>query len=147
MEKPTNSRASRTMKFLRGVFRFRSPGRKELTRDLSDDEKLKLLEEKLSLPQLTFAEKVSNFGLLPVLRSYILRTRYICALWLTREIAILLYLRQNYEKVPRWTLSKLFAKPRLSRLVVRIFKGLAEMLFPLGAISTNSVRVLTGNNN
>lgn len=145
MEKYISSPVSPTMRFIKGLFRFRSPGNKELMQESSEDEKLKQLEEKTLISSLSFAEKVSTFGLLPYLRSCILRTRYIFALWLMREASILTVLSENYKKVPKWTLSRVFAWPPLSSLLVRLDKRISAKCFPLGDISKISVKVLTGN--
>lgn len=145
MENRIKCRVLRMIKFIRGLFRLRSTGLGELPQGLSDEQKLKLLEEKISISSSGFVDKVSYFGLLPLMRSYILRIRYICALWLLRDAAIITYLSQNYEKIPLGTLSRLFCRPVLSLKIVKLETKLAGKLFNLGYTKINSVRVLTGN--
>ena len=103
MEKSIKCRVLRMTKFLRGLFLFRSTGLGELPQGMSDEEKLKLLEEKISLVSSGFVDKVSSYGLLPLVRSYFLRIRYTSALWLLREAAIITYLSRNYDKIPSRT--------------------------------------------
>lgn len=106
---------------------------------LTDEEKLISCEGRVFIPKNGFWKNVKAFSLFLVLKSYTARWRYIAALWLTREIAIITILRENFEKVPKGTISKVIARPWFSSVIVKILSFVKEILFPLGSIQKISV--------
>lgn len=147
MEKNSNSRAMHMMPSftVQSAVTANPPGREIPLEGASENEKLKQLEGKLFIGSLSFKEKVGAFGLRTVLKSYLVRYRYILGLWLLRESAILIVLSQNYEEVQGlW--SKILARPFVSSRLVTLFKRLSAMLLHRSSIQNLSVVVRTDNN-
>lgn len=68
---------------------------------------LQALQAGPSVVSASMRELISAYGLLRVFRSLFARYLYIVRLWLLRETSILAVLTQNYEKVPKRSLSKI----------------------------------------
>lgn len=76
-----------------------------------------------------FSVLIKEVGFLRALRSLIERKKYIVRLWSVREAAIIRILSVNYEKIDRWTISRLIAwlykkSAIVRRLLWKIEQGL-----------------------
>lgn len=141
MEKNSNSRVMRTMRssIAPSAATDTVLGPEQRFEDYSESEKLKQLEGKLFIGALPLRDKVGVFGLRTVLKSYLVRYRYILGLWLLRESAILTVLSQNYEKVQGlW--SRILAKPFVSSRLVTLFRRLSATLLRDSSIKKLSVK-------
>lgn len=141
MEKNSNFRVMRTMRssIAPSAATDTVLGHEKRFEDYSETEKLKQLEGKLFIGALSLREKVGVFGLRTVLKSYLVRYRYILGLWLLRESAILTVLSQNYEKVQGlW--SRILAKPFVSSRLVTLFRRLSAKLLRDSSIMKLSVK-------
>lgn len=74
---------------------------------LSEFQALQALQTGPTVVSASLRELISAYGLLSVLRSLYARCLYIVRLWLLRELSILAVLTENYEKVPKRSLSKI----------------------------------------
>lgn len=141
MDKNLNFRDTHTMPSItvQSVATAKAHGLATPSEDVSETEKLKQLEGKVNIVSLSFGQKVGVFGLRTVLKSYVVRYRYILGLWLLRESAIITILSQNYEKVQGlW--SRILAKPAVSSRLVIILKRLSGTLLRDPSITKLSVK-------
>lgn len=83
------------------------PDPSESGSSLSESQALQVLRIGPSVAAASLRELISAYGLLRVLRSKYARYLYIARLWLLREMSIFAVLTENYEKVPKRSLSKI----------------------------------------
>lgn len=75
-----------------------------------------------------FSNLVRLVGFRRALRSLIEKYRYIVRLWFVRESAIIRILSKSYEKIPRWTMSRLIVFVYNKSAIVRRFLWRTENL-------------------
>lgn len=70
-----------------------------------------------------FSELRKQVGFRKSLKSLIVRYRYIVRLWILRECKIIMILSENYDQVPKWTVSRFLARIYLRSALVRKLTG------------------------
>lgn len=75
-----------------------------------------------------FSNLVRLVGFRRALRSLIERYRYIVRLWIVRESAIIRILSHHYEKIPRWSMSRLIVFVYSRSVILRRFLWKRENL-------------------